>query len=231
MKESNKYTPPRQLDSKDYMAVAAKAGVAAIPFIGGPANELLNALIVPSLERRKYEWMAEVGQGLLQIENRLTSLEDLQSKESFIDVAIEASRMALSTSQKEVRSSLKNAVLNSAVSESIDEAKQKLFLQFLDAFTEWHIRFIKLFDEPRRYMQANKVNLGNLYMGGITNLIEASFPQLKGQEEFSDAIWNELYGRKIFNTSSIHGTMSLDGIISRRTTELGREFLRFIEFE
>lgn len=66
-------------------------------------------------------------------------------------------------------------------------------------------------------------------MGGITNLIDAAFPQLKGEEEFSEAIWGDIYSRKLFNTPSIHGTMSASGIVSRRTSMLGREFLNFIK--
>lgn len=223
-----KYIPPKAPDEKDYALAAAKAGVASIPVVGAALNELLAILIAPSLEKRRSEWMKEVGQGLLDIENRLSSLEDLQSKESFVDIAIEASRIAISTSQEEIRASLKNAVLNAAISESVDESKQKLFLHFLNTFTEWHIRFLRLFDDPESYMREHKITLRNLYMGGITNLLDAAFPQLKGEEEFSEAVWNDIYSRKLFNTSSIHGTMSVSGIVARRTSNLGREFIHFI---
>ena len=230
MEEKNKYTPPLHPDETDYKTAVVRAGLSLIPGVGGAVNELLSVLVMPSLEKRRYKWMIEVGQGLLDIEKRLDSLESLQSKESFIDASIEASRIALSTNQEEVRSALKNAVLNSALSVSVDEAKQKMFLHFLDTSTEWHIRFIKLFDEPEHYMRVNKITLGNIMMGGISNLLDAAFPQLHGQEEFSGAVWNDIYSKKIFNTPSIHGTMTRDGIVSRRTTELGREFLKFIEF-
>jgi hypothetical protein len=223
-----KYVPPKDSDKKDYALAAAKAAVGSIPVAGAALNELLSILVTPSLDKRKSEWMEEVGQGLRDIESKLSSLAELQSKESFVDIAVEASRIAISTSQEEIRNALKNAVLNAAVSESVDEAKQKLFLHFLDTFTEWHIRFLKLFDDPESYMREHRITLGNLYMGGITNLLDAAFPQLKGEEEFSEAIWNDIYSRKIFNTSSIHGTMSMSGIVSKRTTNLGKEFLVFI---
>lgn len=222
------YVPPKDSDRKDYALAAVKAAVGSIPVAGAALNELLSVLVAPSLEKRKSQWMEEVGQGLRDIESKLSSLDDLQSKENFIDIAIEASRIAISTSQEEIRNALKNAVLNAAVSQSVDEAKQKLFLHFLDTFTEWHIRFLKLFDDPELYMREHRINLGNLYMGGITNLLDAAFPQLKGEEEFSEAIWNDIYSRKLFNTSSIHGTMSVSGIVSKRTTSLGKEFLDFI---
>ncbi|MDL2271668.1 hypothetical protein LJC23_01375 [Desulfovibrio sp. OttesenSCG-928-I05] len=223
-----KYVPPKDSDRKDYALAAVKAAVGSIPVAGAALNELLSVLVAPSLEKRKSQWMEEVGQGLRDIESKLSSLEDLQSKENFIDIAIEASRIAISTGQEEIRNALKNAVLNAAISESVDESKQKLFLHFLDTFTEWHIRFLKLFDDPESYMREHKITLGNIYMGGISNLIDAAFPQLNGEEEFSEAIWNDIYSRKLFNTASIHGTMSASGIIARRTSDLGREFLSFI---
>lgn len=224
-----KYDPPKDSDKKDYALAAAKAGVGSIPVAGAALNELFAILVTPSLEKRKSEWMKEVGQGLRDIESRLSSLEYLKSKEGFVDIAVEASRIAISTSQKEIRGALKNAVLNAALAGSVNESKQKLFLHFLDTFTEWHIRFLKLFDDPESYMREHRITLGNLYMGGITNLLDAAFPQLKGEEEFSEAIWNDIYSRKLFNTSSIHGTMSASGITARRTSKLGREFLQFIE--
>ena len=224
-----KYVPPKNLDKKDYALTAARAGLGSIPIAGAGLTELLAILITPSLDKRKYEWMTEVGQGLRDVESRLSSLEDLQLKDNFIDVAIEASRIAISTSQEEVRSSLKNAVLNAAIAESVDESKQKLFLHFLDTFTEWHIKFIKLFDNPEQYMREHRINLKNIYMGGITNLLDAAFSQLKGEEELAEAIWSDIYSRKLFNTPSIHGMMSAEGIVARRTSKLGREFLQFIE--
>ncbi|WP_147568386.1 hypothetical protein [Desulfovibrio sp. 3_1_syn3] len=81
-----KYVPPKSLDKKDYALAAAKAGVSSIPVAGAALNELLAALITPSLEKRKYDWLAEVGQGLRDIESRLSSLEDLQSKNNFVDI-------------------------------------------------------------------------------------------------------------------------------------------------
>ena len=228
MEKANKYTPPER-NANDYLATAAKAGIAAIPYCGGTLSEVFGAIITPSLEKRRNKWMGEVGQALLDIESRLESLESLQSKESFIDVALEASRIALSTSQEEIRSALINAILNSAIAESADEAKHKLFLHFLDTSTEWHIRFIKLFDDPPSYMRRNKISLGNLSMGGISHLINVAFPQLCDQDEFSEAIWNDNCAKKIFNTVSINAGMAVGGIVARRTTELGREFLKFIE--
>lgn len=225
----NKYDPPTTRDKNDYIIAATKAAIGSIPIVGAAANELLGILVSPSLEKRKHEWMVNVGSGLLEVENKIASLASLQLKESFIDVAIEASRIAISTSQEEIRVALKNAVVNSAINATPDQAKQKMFLHFLDTFTEWHIGVIELFDDPQHYMQAHDITFGNISMGGITYLLEAAFPALKGEKEFVEAIWNDIYSRKLFSIANIHGIMTRDGMITRRTTALGREFLRFIK--
>ena len=98
-----KYVHSKNLDKKDCALAAAKAAVGSIPLAGVALSELLAVIITPSLEKRKSEWMEEIGQGLRDIESRLSSLEELQLKESFVDIAVEASRIAISTSQEEIR--------------------------------------------------------------------------------------------------------------------------------
>lgn len=215
-------------DKKDYALALTKAGVGSIPIVGALLAEILPLIVTPSLEKRRSEWMQEVGKGLRDIESKLPSLEYLQSKDNFIDAAVEASRIALSNSQEEIKNALKNAILNTALYDSMESSKQKLFLHFLDTFTEWHIRILKLFDDPESYLRRTGITF-RVSMGSIMTLIEIVFPPLKGEKEFTLAIWNDLYSRTLFTTQNIQGTMSGAGIIARRTSDLGREFLRFIE--
>ena len=39
----------------------AKAGISAIPVIGGPAAELFQYVVQPPLEKRREKWMRQVG--------------------------------------------------------------------------------------------------------------------------------------------------------------------------
>jgi hypothetical protein len=222
------YNSPKNKDKKDKALVVAKSITSLIPIVGAPANELLDLIITPSLQNRRDKWLEDVGQSLRDHENRISSLESLLSNDHFIDIAMEASRIAISTSQNEVRESLKNCLINVATAVSPNKAKNKLFLSFLDSFTEYHILFLKLFDDPNNYLRLHKKTFGNLPMGGIKNLLDVFFPELIDDEEFSRAIWNDLNMRKLLNTPDFGLIMSGNGILLKRTTELADEFLIFI---
>lgn len=65
------------------------------------------------------------------------------------DVTLQASVIALRTSQKEKLEALKNAILNIANGQNVDESLQIMFLSFIERFTVWHIRLLELFQIPR----------------------------------------------------------------------------------
>jgi hypothetical protein len=147
MNEKEKYTPPEK-SAGDVIHAVARAGLGMIPVAGAPATELLTLIITPPLERRRGEWMAEVGEALRKLEEQMgVVLESLQTKDQFVDVAVAASQIALRTSNKEKREALKNAILNSALPNPPEESLQKMFLSFIDTLTVWHLKLLDLFNE------------------------------------------------------------------------------------
>lgn len=228
MSEKEKYSPPEPSRGDKGHAVA-KGVLGAIPYAGAAASELLNLIVMPPLEKRRLKWMEEIGEGLRKLEEKTNlSIAELQDKDEFIDVVMEATRIVLKTSQKEKREALKSAVLNTANNSSPEESLRMMFLSFIDTLTEWHLKLLKLFDDPEDYLEKTNVRFGNLYAGGLDDLLEAVFPELKDQRQFYDLIWSELFGKALVTTNSLHGMMSGSGIKGRRTTEIGRSFLQFI---
>ena len=78
-----------------------KAGLSVIPVVGGPAVELFQLLIQPPLEKRRTEWMADVGEKLRELEVKGLKLEDLQKNEEFVSAVMYASHVALRTHKAE----------------------------------------------------------------------------------------------------------------------------------
>ena len=66
-------------------------------------------------------------------------------------------------------------------------------------------------------------------MGGLSSVLEEAFPSLRGQRAIYDQIWKDLFQRGLVTTEGLHTTMSGHGLVSSRTSELGHEFLRFIQ--
>jgi len=64
--------------------------------------------------------------------------------------------------------------------------------------------------------------------GAMSQLIETAYPELHTKSEFYKQVWKDLYLRGLVNTDGLNTMMTLDGIVSKRTTNLGDQFLKFI---
>ena len=85
----------------DIAHAVTRSGLGAIPFAGTAAIELLNMVVTPSLEKRRNDWMKEVGEGLRNLEEKMgVVLEELHQNDAFIDAALEASTLAIKIVKK-----------------------------------------------------------------------------------------------------------------------------------
>jgi hypothetical protein len=157
--------------SGDIAHSVAKAGLSAIPVIGGPAVELFQYVVQSPLDKRRMAWMAKVGEKLQELENKGLNLETLQNNEQFISAAMYASHLAMRTHQEEKLSALRNAVINTATGQAPEEALQHMFLDFVDTLTDVHLRMLKVFQAP--------TPPPNMSMGGLSSVLEFNMPQLK----------------------------------------------------
>lgn len=229
MNDENKYMPPKG-SAGDAAHAVVRSGLGAIPFAGQAAIELLSAIVASPLEKRRTKWMEDVGNALKELEEKMgVVLESLQDKEDFIDVALEATQLAIKTSLAEKKEALKNAILNSALPNPPEQSLQKMFLSFIDTLTIWHLRLLELFNDPPAYIEKHQIQMGNISMGAMSHLIENAFPDLRGKRNLYDLIWKDLYSRALVTTDGLHTMMTGSGIIANRTTEIGRLFLNYIK--
>jgi len=229
MKQNRKHNPPKP-DQKDRAITITRAVISAIPTIGGPAVEIFAALVTPPLEGRRQEWMSEIGEALSKLEeDNEINFELLQKNEVFIDTLLQSSQIALRNSQTEKLEALKNAIINSALPEPPDQATQFIFLRNIDEITEWHIRILKLFQSPEEWFNEHGINHKIFELGGLDNILVKAYPQLAGKRTLYDRIWNDLYSRGLTNTEHLYTMLGRSGLMAKRTSELGDEFLKFIE--
>lgn len=197
-----------------------KAGLSAIPVLGGPAAELFQNVVQPPLEKRRDEWMAQVGEKLQELENNGLNLDELQKNEQFISSVMYASQLALRTHQTEKLNALRNAVINVATGQAPEDAIQHMFLDFIDSLTELHLQILKVFQAPE--------TPNNMSMGGLSHVLEHNIPELRGRRNIYDQFWRDLYSRGLVNTDGLHVTMTGNGLVQKRTSELGDAFLNYI---
>jgi hypothetical protein len=200
----------------DLVHAVTKAGLSAIPVVGGPAVELFQLVLQPPLEKRREAWMARVGDAIAKLEADGLQLESLRENEEFVSVVMQASQIAIRTHQEEKLEMLRNAVVNVATGQTTDEALHTMFLNFVDVFTVWHVRILQLFQSPPAPP--------GIVTGGLSHVLENSFPELRGQREFYDSVWRELFQRSLVNTEHLHVTMSGAGLAEKRTRDLATSF-------
>lgn len=217
-------------ETKDDIAYGvAKVVLGSIPVVGATASELLQLLVTPPLEKRRNEWMIEVGEKLKQLEQKEElDLIKLANNDVFIDVVLQTTQLALRTSEKEKIQYFKNVILNSAVEENPNITEVQIFLNFISTFTVWHIKILKLFDNPENWFKKNGKSLPNYMAAGLSNVLEEAYPELKGKRELYDLIWDDLSRAGLHKTSGLHTTMTGSGLMVPRTTTFGKEFLEFI---
>lgn len=222
------FTPP-QASIGDKAHTLARAGLQAIPVVGGAASELFTELVQPPLARRQRAWCEKVGEALSRLasEGRV-QLDELADDPVFLDAVMQASQAALRTSQEEKIAALRNAILNAALPGSPEAALQAMFINWVGEFTEWHLRLLALFDNPSAWLRDLGKAMPNLSMGSLSSVLEAAYPELKGRRDFYDQVWRELNGRGLTSTDGLHGMMTAAGAAASRTSELGRRFLSFI---
>ncbi len=151
-------------NGKDRLHALAKAGLSAIPWVGGPLAELFNEVITPSIEKRRDEFFSELNARLQKLEEeKILDLNELKNNEELVDVVIKATKSAISTREKEKREALLNAILNTSLGKTPKENLTDIFINWIDSFTEWHIKILNLFSEPDKHVRANPPGFGSSF--------------------------------------------------------------------
>lgn len=224
---NKKLIPPTE-SIGDYAHTAAKTAISLVPY-GGPAAELFAAIVTAPLEKRRHEWMNDVAEGLEECRKRnKLGIDDL-GKPEFLDAMLQASQAAIKTSQTEKREALKNAVLNSAIPNSLDESKRAMFISFVDTLTVWHLRLLSWFTNPPRWYQTHNRQPREIYhVGNLTQILGEAFPELRSDKEIVELCVSDLQNRGLLSKFGFNTNMGSDGIYAARGTRLGIEFLNFI---
>ena len=102
--------------------------------------------------------MHDIGERLEKLEGQgYINLSELKDNPEFIDTVIKTTQYALRTSEAEKIEYFRNALINTAIGESPEQSESQIFLSLLDSFTIWHVRILKLFDNPSRWFEINKI--------------------------------------------------------------------------
>lgn len=213
----------------DYLYGIAKAGVAAIPFVGGSAVEILSMMFAEPLTKRRDKWLESIVQGFERLKEQFDGISDqvLSQNEALLTALMHATQVATRNHNEEKRRALRNAVLNVAANTAPDENLQLMFLNLVDTFTPWHLRLLTYFNDPRLWVTTQGIMFGDMG-GSVGAALEQLFPELQGRRDFYDQICRDLIAHGLINTTidSLH--IRVSSVLTAITTPMGKQFIKFI---
>jgi hypothetical protein len=220
---AERYPKPTEVD---IVQGAARTALAAFPIIGGSITEFLSMVLSPAVARRRDEWLKELADALDQVESKVDgfSVESLAQNDAFVSATIRATHIAMETHQQEKREYLRNALLNIAVGKGLDEVKQQIFLNAIEAFSPAHVKALNVvWRGPALKIpwDAKAIPIPRRNYGAAIGLVAT---ELNGEVNVIDAILADLRNRGFSKLGGQELSFPQGGII----TGLGVEFLKFV---
>ena len=203
----------------DTVEIAAKTALSVIPVGGALVTSVYDTVKGNCLSKRQEKWKESLEERLSKLE---CALEDIGNNELFTTALVKSTEIAMKTSREEKMAYLANAVINS-LEPDIDEEKLIVFLSLLDKYTISHIKIIYFFNNPKRF---DGISSSSYMMGSPSTPLFQVYPELNNS--LFKKIYDDLYTDGMVNTESLNVTMTGSGMVAKRTSQLGDEFLDFI---
>jgi hypothetical protein len=212
----------------DRVHAIAKGLIGAIPAVGSPLAEVFALAFGAPLESRRVAWMESIADLINEVADRVDGItvESLTRDEAFVSMVLAITAVAVRTHQQEKLEALRNAVAHAAIGTVPDYDERAMLLHILERLTPLHLAVIRFFDEPRA--DETIVRRFEDTMGSLGPVMEAGVPALAGRKAIHDLIWKELVAAGLIQNSTLGGMMTGSGLLTRRTTELGRQLIEFI---
>lgn len=192
--------------------------------------ELFTYVIQAPYEKRREEWMVEIGNAIADLRNaQKIEVETLREDPAFTDTVLSATQAALRTRSALKRTALRNAVLNTAKGRAPEESLRLTFIRYVEELNDWQILLLDLFEDPPGWFKGRNKPAPEFYMGGLSSVVESAYPELRGRRDTYDQWWRDLHIRGLVTVDNLHTTMSGHGLMSGRLTSLGAKFLAFVE--
>jgi hypothetical protein len=200
---------PGKSTGREIVERVAEAALGSVPLVGAAlAGTLVTAL----------GWRPQDG----------LSLESLAGNDLCTDAVVMATRTVEHTHQAEKIQALRNAVLNSVAPGAPDADSQAIMLTLVDWFTPSHLRLVTLWDDPPAWFASRGLPLPEAGMiTSRTVTVEAGLPEMRGRKDFYLPIADELRTTGML-TAQLTGNVQPPSLMSRLTTDFGRQFVRFI---
>ena len=174
-----------------------------------------------SVQKRMDEWTNLIENRLCTIEK---TLEEIGDNEVFASAMMRATEIAIKTAEREKLEYLANAV-KKTVEIDINESVVMMYMHMIDEYTAWHLKILEYFRNPKKYVSDCNCSIGS----AIYPLLQA-YPDMTGNGELVEKIVYDMQNSGLLTKGDfLRVCMSASGMLAKRTTKLGDDFLIFLE--
>lgn len=190
---------------------------------------LYNTFNITRLGKTDIKWLKDLideFDGLiLEGEIDFDEIEKNERTESTIRKALQ---IVQTNPEPEMLDLLKNIVVNSILKPPEDDSLITVFLNYLSDFTNWHIKLLSLFSDPRAWYEnyIDEFDVDGIY--NVGDALEKVFPKLSGTRHYYQTFIDDLYQRGLLSDADLEVRVGM-GAYHKRTTVMGDMFLAFIK--
>jgi len=210
----------------DHSMSALKAALSLLP-AGSAVASLIDDYIPTSLEKRHTALLIQLHKDIEALEGKFD--KEVLTREYFITTFIEAFRNARATHDKEKIEAFRAIILNTLISQEPHEDEAAVMLSLTGRLSPLHIKLLKIFEEPSKALEHNpeaKARFENISMGSLQTLTSALLPRY--QPDLVKTAVEDLINSGLLNISSFGGTMTKSGVVARRLSHFGQDYIEFI---
>jgi hypothetical protein len=214
--------PPKKLPG-DRVFEIVQATASVVP-VAGTAVSAVMGLIGPKIAQRRDQWFELLADKISELE---TKVEGFTENPMFITAVFEATSSALKTHERQKLEALRNAVGNSPLPGAPDDSTQLLFLRFVDELSALHLKVLAVLNDPNSFIaKAGPINESG---SGLELLMRHCIPETRQSAEgVLEQIHRDLENRGLVMQENFKGALVREHATQKRTTALGKNFLRFI---
>ena len=206
--------------------ISAKTALSMIPVGGALITSVWDSIKSNCAQKRLDEWQNVMEERLSKIDEYL---ENVGANENFTSAMFQATELAIKTAENKKRIYLANAVINSLTC-PFEESVIMIFFDMIGKYSLWHIKILDYFQNPLKFEIVQKSK--SIYMmGSPKTVLYDVYPELRDKDEYVNRIVKELYADGLMSTGGLDVTMTGDGMVASRVTDMGNEFIKFIAEE
>lgn len=218
-------------EARDHLVNILKAGINAIPTVGGVIGSLVDDYIPKVKEERLRKLVEDLEKDAQALGEKLSRIDQgYVHTEEYAFLFERCFKSAMENYHEEKLKAYRAIMLNSLLPDAPNEDRKFFYLPLVDALTPLHIRVLRILSDPISFDQStgNRVGGGGRLSTTRMSILKKLLPEYG--EELLVPTWNDLQVRGLIQSATLgtnipdQGIRQMEGLL----TELGSQFIRFV---